>query len=161
MLNEAARCLDEGIIANERDGDIGAIFGIGFPPFLGGPFTYMNKMGIENLCSQLATFANDNSVFTPAECLVPAETAKPELEVIAEAEQVIETPTEEVKTEEVNVEAEPEAVKADESSADDNLRRQKSQLNNKITKLYKQLFPYIVLNLKASSDAFFRIIKGR
>jgi 3-hydroxyacyl-CoA dehydrogenase/enoyl-CoA hydratase/3-hydroxybutyryl-CoA epimerase len=109
MLNEAVRCLDEGIIANERDGDIGAIFGIGFPPFLGGPFTYMNKMGIENLCSQLATFANDNPVFTPAECLMPAETAKPELEVVAEAE-------------EVKVEVEPEAVKADESSAEDNLK---------------------------------------
>ncbi|GMM83233.1 fatty acid oxidation complex subunit alpha FadJ [Pseudoalteromonas sp. MTN2-4] len=122
MLNEAARCLDEGIIANERDGDIGAIFGIGFPPFLGGPFTYMNKMGIENLCSQLATFANDNPVFTPAECLMPAETAKPELEVVAEAEDVIETAAEEVKTEEEKVEAEPEAVKVDESSTGDNLK---------------------------------------
>jgi 3-hydroxyacyl-CoA dehydrogenase/enoyl-CoA hydratase/3-hydroxybutyryl-CoA epimerase len=70
MLNEAARCLDEGIIASARDGDIGAIFGIGFPPFLGGPFSYMDKRGISKVCSELSTFATDNPVFTPAEPLM-------------------------------------------------------------------------------------------
>ena len=53
MLNEAARCLDEGIVRNARDGDIGAIFGIGFPPFLGGPFQYMDKIGAVTIVSKL------------------------------------------------------------------------------------------------------------
>ncbi len=44
MLEEARLCLAEGIIASERDGDIGAIFGIGFPPHLGGPFRYMKSL---------------------------------------------------------------------------------------------------------------------
>ncbi|WP_462182941.1 fatty acid oxidation complex subunit alpha FadJ [Pseudoalteromonas maricaloris] len=70
MLNEAARCLDEGIIRNARDGDIGAIFGIGFPPFLGGPFSYMDKKGANKVCSELSTYAADNPVFTPAEPLL-------------------------------------------------------------------------------------------
>ncbi|MBA6362451.1 fatty acid oxidation complex subunit alpha FadJ, partial [Colwellia sp. BRX8-8] len=53
MLNEAARCLDEGIIRNARDGDIGAIFGIGFPPFLGGPFHYIDTLGAEVIVNKL------------------------------------------------------------------------------------------------------------
>ncbi len=53
MLNEAAMCLDEKLIRSARDGDIGAIFGIGFPPFLGGPFHYMDTMGIGHVVARL------------------------------------------------------------------------------------------------------------
>ncbi len=53
MLNEAAMCLDEGVVRNARDGDIGAIFGIGFPPFLGGPFRYMHTLGIAHVVARL------------------------------------------------------------------------------------------------------------
>ncbi len=70
MLNEAARCLEEGIVKNARDGDIGAIFGIGFPPFLGGPFTYMDTLGQANLCSDLASYAQYNKAFEPAPSLL-------------------------------------------------------------------------------------------
>ncbi len=53
MLNEAALCLDEDVIFSARDGDIGAIFGIGFPPFLGGPFQYMDTLGIDKVVNKL------------------------------------------------------------------------------------------------------------
>lgn len=41
MVNEAARCLSDGIVQSPDDGDVGAIFGLGFPAHLGGPFHYI------------------------------------------------------------------------------------------------------------------------
>ena len=71
MLNEAARCVDEGIVRNARDGDIGAIFGIGFPPFLGGPLRYIDKIGAVDLVNQLNQWASEHGErYTPCEALV-------------------------------------------------------------------------------------------
>jgi len=71
MLNEAARCVDEGIVRNARDGDIGAIFGIGFPPFLGGPLRHIDKIGAQSLVAQLTQWsAQYGERYTPCEALV-------------------------------------------------------------------------------------------
>jgi 3-hydroxyacyl-CoA dehydrogenase/enoyl-CoA hydratase/3-hydroxybutyryl-CoA epimerase len=71
MVNEAARTLEDGIIRSPRDGDIGAVFGIGFPPFRGGPFRYMDWVGLENIVRDLEEL-NDRFPprFEPAGILV-------------------------------------------------------------------------------------------
>ncbi len=71
MLNEAARCVDEGIVRNARDGDVGAIFGLGFPPFLGGPLRYIDKVGAKSVVAQLSQWAEQHGErYTPCQALV-------------------------------------------------------------------------------------------
>jgi 3-hydroxyacyl-CoA dehydrogenase/enoyl-CoA hydratase/3-hydroxybutyryl-CoA epimerase len=71
MVNEAARCLDERIIDSPRDGDIGAVFGIGFPPFRGGPFRYADALGIANVVEMLERLDLSHAGrYTPAPLLI-------------------------------------------------------------------------------------------
>ncbi|MBN8468542.1 fatty acid oxidation complex subunit alpha FadJ [Corallococcus exiguus] len=71
MVNEAIRCLGEGILRSPRDGDVGAIFGLGFPPFLGGPFRYADALGPANLLRKLEHYQDKyGERFTPAPLLV-------------------------------------------------------------------------------------------
>lgn len=67
FMNEAARCLDEGIIDSTDTGDLGAIFGLGFPPFLGGPFHYAQQLGYARVAQTLNEMAaRYGNRFTPA-----------------------------------------------------------------------------------------------
>ena len=53
MLNEAVRCLEDGVLRCTRDGDVGAVFGIGYPPFRGGPFRTIDAIGAAEVVRRL------------------------------------------------------------------------------------------------------------
>ncbi|HEU5186801.1 MAG TPA: fatty acid oxidation complex subunit alpha FadJ [Gemmatimonadaceae bacterium] len=67
MVNEAVRCLEEGVLRSPRDGDVGAVFGLGFPPFRGGLFRYVDVESPEMVIRRLEAL---NSRFAPR--FVPA-----------------------------------------------------------------------------------------
>jgi 3-hydroxyacyl-CoA dehydrogenase/enoyl-CoA hydratase/3-hydroxybutyryl-CoA epimerase len=70
FINEAALCLQEGILRSARDGDIGAVFGLGFPPFRGGPFWTIDAMGADVVVKKLEALAEKlGPRFTPAQIL--------------------------------------------------------------------------------------------
>lgn len=77
MVNEAVHCLQEGILRSPRDGDIGAVFGIGFPPFRGGPFRYIDSVGADEVVRRLEDLQGRNaSRFRPAELLMDMARAR-------------------------------------------------------------------------------------
>jgi len=70
MVNEAALCMQEGILRSARDGDVGAIFGLGFPPFTGGPFRYVDNVGAGAVVDKLEGLAETHGDrYRPAEIL--------------------------------------------------------------------------------------------
>ncbi len=71
MLNEAAMAAGEGVVRSPRDADIGAIFGIGFPPFRGGPLRMIDDLGAAQVVGTLrALEAEFGPRFAPAAPLV-------------------------------------------------------------------------------------------
>ena len=71
MINEAARCLDEGIVKNARDVDLGMIFGTGFAPFRGGLLKYADTEGLDKIVGILKEYVKTyDKRFTPSKSLL-------------------------------------------------------------------------------------------
>lgn len=70
FLNECLHCLQDHILENPTDGDVGAVFGLGFPPFTGGPFRYIDSQGADKVLAVMDDLAAKYGArFKPAQIL--------------------------------------------------------------------------------------------
>jgi 3-hydroxyacyl-CoA dehydrogenase / enoyl-CoA hydratase / 3-hydroxybutyryl-CoA epimerase len=70
MVNEAARCLEEGVVATPEDADYGMILGTGFPTFRGGPLRFAESYGIKKLVTEMdGIHSRAGQKFAPCELL--------------------------------------------------------------------------------------------
>lgn len=69
MINEAVRCLEEGVVESPEDVDFGMIMGTGWAPFRGGPIRYLDSIGATEIVNKLNALAKRNSYFEPCEML--------------------------------------------------------------------------------------------
>ena len=69
MVNEAARCLEENVVASPEDADYGMILGTGFPAWRGGPLRFAENFSIKKLVEEMERLARTNEKYTPCELL--------------------------------------------------------------------------------------------
>ena len=63
MANEAIRCLEEGIVASAAEADMALLYGLGFPPFRGGIFRYIETMGLANFVELADKYAHLGPIY--------------------------------------------------------------------------------------------------
>ena len=70
FVNESAYCVQDGVLRSPMDGDIGAVFGIGFPPFLGGPFRMLDIQGVTKFVDRMLRYRDEmGPQFEPCQLL--------------------------------------------------------------------------------------------
>jgi 3-hydroxyacyl-CoA dehydrogenase / enoyl-CoA hydratase / 3-hydroxybutyryl-CoA epimerase / enoyl-CoA isomerase len=65
LIIECSRCLEDGIVNTPVEVDIALIYGLGFPPFRGGPFRYADAIGLQALCATAARYASLGKLYEP------------------------------------------------------------------------------------------------
>jgi len=63
MINEAARCLEEKVVASMDDVDFGMVMGTGFAPFRGGPLRYADSLGAAKIVAAMRRWAETGATW--------------------------------------------------------------------------------------------------
>ena len=69
MVNEAARCVEEKVVASPEDADYGMILGTGFAPFRGGPLRFAEHFGLNKIVDEMNRLAQSDEKFAPCQIL--------------------------------------------------------------------------------------------
>jgi 3-hydroxyacyl-CoA dehydrogenase/enoyl-CoA hydratase/3-hydroxybutyryl-CoA epimerase/enoyl-CoA isomerase len=69
MCIETVRCIDEGILRDPADADMGLVMGIGFPVFRGGALRYIDQMGAKAFCEMADRYADLGPLYQPTASL--------------------------------------------------------------------------------------------
>jgi len=69
MVNEAARCVEDGVVESPEDADYGMILGTGFAPVRGGPLRFAEHLGVGKVCEELERLAQTEEKFAPCKIL--------------------------------------------------------------------------------------------
>ena len=67
LCTELARCLEEGIVNSPAEADMALIYGLGFPPFRGGAFRWMDEMGLVKICQMADSYSELGPLYSPTE----------------------------------------------------------------------------------------------
>ncbi|TLM78724.1 fatty acid oxidation complex subunit alpha FadB [Microbulbifer harenosus] len=67
MATELARCLEEGIVDSPAEADMALIYGIGFPPFRGGIFAWLDSIGLDNFVKMAEKYSDLGELYKPTE----------------------------------------------------------------------------------------------
>lgn len=70
MINEVARCLEENIIASAQEADMALVYGLGFPPFRGGVFRYLDSIGLKNYVDMAQSYQELGAMYQVPQLLL-------------------------------------------------------------------------------------------
>ncbi|EGR1559260.1 fatty acid oxidation complex subunit alpha FadB [Vibrio parahaemolyticus] len=70
MINEVVLCLQEGIIATPQEADMALVYGLGFPPFRGGVFRYLDSVGIAEFVEMAKQHADLGAMYHVPQMLI-------------------------------------------------------------------------------------------